>query len=146
MRRIGEYAAKGLDHASRELRFVTWTLKYNRCHWLELLGLNEHYARAEIIAKSADDGAVDVSLAKNITRFAIHPPMLTSPAQTAVAERNRPAPAQRRRTSRAGVRTREWKWKFAGASVVAFGQAPRRAGRLTMLCHGVPLRARIGQP
>lgn len=77
MRRIGEHVAKGLDHARKELRFVTWTLKYNRCHWLELLALGEHYERAEIIAKAADDGSVEVSLAKNITRFAIHPPMIT---------------------------------------------------------------------
>ena len=32
MRRIGEHVAEGLDHAPRALRFVTWTLKYNRCH------------------------------------------------------------------------------------------------------------------
>src|SRR5204863_5429683 len=46
MRRIGEYAAKGVDRAPRHIRFVTWTLKYNRCHWLQILGLGEHYARA----------------------------------------------------------------------------------------------------
>ncbi|MFA6543325.1 MAG: alpha/beta fold hydrolase [Limisphaerales bacterium] len=80
MRRIGEYSAKGLDHARKELRFVTWTLKYNRCHWLELLALGGHYERAEIVVNAAGDGSVDVSLAKNITQFAIHPPMLTSPA------------------------------------------------------------------
>ena len=76
MRRIGEYADKGLDHAPRELRFVTWTLKYNRCHWLELLGLKEHYERAEIAARVTEDGAVEVTEPKNITDFAIHPPML----------------------------------------------------------------------
>jgi hypothetical protein len=71
MRRIGEYAAQGLDHAPRHLRFVTWTLKYNRCHWLELLTLKNHYERAEMVAKVADDGAVEVSEAKNITQFAL---------------------------------------------------------------------------
>lgn len=76
MRRIGEYAAKGLDHAPRQLRFVTWTLKYSRCHWLELLALHEHYARAEISASVADDGTIEIAEPKNITRFAIHPPML----------------------------------------------------------------------
>jgi hypothetical protein len=79
MRRIGEYAAKGLDHAPRELHFVTWTLKYNRCHWLELLALNKHYERAEIVAKSGDDGTVEVSMVTNICRFAIRPPMLQTP-------------------------------------------------------------------
>ncbi|MEI8020107.1 MAG: prolyl oligopeptidase family serine peptidase, partial [Schlesneria sp.] len=76
MRRIGEFAAKGLDHAPRQLRFVTWTLKYNRCHWVELLGLKQHYARAEFNATVADDGSIEISKIENITQFAIHPPML----------------------------------------------------------------------
>ncbi len=79
MRRIGEHAAKGLDHARKELRFVTWTLKYNRCHWLELLALGEHYERAEFKANAAPDGNVVVWKAENITQFAIHPPMLQNP-------------------------------------------------------------------
>jgi hypothetical protein len=76
MRRIGEYAARGLDHAPRKLRFVTWTLKYADCHWLRVLGLEEHYARAELAASVADDGTVEVSEPRNITRFAIRRPML----------------------------------------------------------------------
>ena len=76
LRRIGEYAARGLDHAPKKIRFVTWTLKYSRCHWLQILGLGEHYARAEIEAEVADDGAVDVKEPMNVTRFAIFPPML----------------------------------------------------------------------
>lgn len=76
MRRIGEYAAKGLDHAPRHLRFVTWTLKYNRCHWLEVLALRHHYERGEIIADIADDGSIEIAAPTNITQFAIHPPML----------------------------------------------------------------------
>src|SRR3954470_17646091 len=75
MRRIGEYAARGLDHAPKQLRFVTWTLKYNRCHWLELLALGRHYERAEFSAAVGDDGVLEIAEPKNITRFAIHPPM-----------------------------------------------------------------------
>ncbi|WP_395753208.1 alpha/beta fold hydrolase [Prosthecobacter sp.] len=74
MRRIGEYAAKGLDHDPKQLRFVTWTLKYNRCHWLEILGLEQHYERAEFRASITADG-LRVSEARNITRFAIHRPV-----------------------------------------------------------------------
>ena len=76
MRRIGEHAVKGLNHAPRELRFVTWTLKYNRCHWLELLALGEHYARAEIVASVSADGTIVIDKHRNIGQFAIHPPML----------------------------------------------------------------------
>ena len=79
MRRIGGYAAKGLDHAPRELRFVTWTLKFNRCHWLEILALGTHYERAEIVANASSNGSVVVEKAENITQFAIHPPMLQNP-------------------------------------------------------------------
>ncbi len=75
MRRIGEHAAKGLNRVPRQVRFVTWTLKYNRCHWIELLQLEQHYARAEIIASLADDG-IEVSMIKNITQFALDLPRL----------------------------------------------------------------------
>ncbi|MBI5756961.1 MAG: prolyl oligopeptidase family serine peptidase, partial [Planctomycetales bacterium] len=70
MRRIGEHVAIGLNHTPRELRFVTWTLKYSRCHWLQVLGLERHYARAELSARFGD-GIVEVAEPKNITRFAI---------------------------------------------------------------------------
>lgn len=114
MRRIAEHAAKGLDHARKELRFVTWTLKYNRCHWLELLALGEHYERAEIVAKAAEDGSVEVSLAKNITQFAIHPPMLASPnAKVRIAGAEVSLP--KRKPGEALVFALEkGKWKFAG--------------------------------
>lgn len=75
MRRIGVHAAEGLNHDPDQLRFVTWTLKYNRCHWLELLGLGRHYDRAEFRGKTSEDGAVEISEVKNITRFAIHRPV-----------------------------------------------------------------------
>src|SRR5207253_6562935 len=80
MKRIGEYAARGLDHKPRHLRFVTWTLKYSRCHWLQVLGLGEHYAWAELEARLAADGSVDVAEPKHVTRFAILPPVLQEPA------------------------------------------------------------------
>ena len=72
LRRVGEYASKGLDHDPKQLRFVTWTLKYNRCHWLELLSLSHHYERAEFKASTGDDGGMEIAEAKNITCFAIH--------------------------------------------------------------------------
>ena len=128
MRRIAEHVAKGLDHARKELRFVTWTLKYNRCHWLELLALGEHYERAEIIAKAADDGSVEVSFAKNITQFSIHPPMLASPgAKVRIAGVEVPLPKQTATEPQALVFALEQgKWKFAGRrnSVALTGKRP----------------------
>lgn len=80
MRRIGEYVAKGVDRAPKRIRFVTWTLKYDRCHWLRVLGLSEHYARSELDARVADDGSLEVAEPINVTRFAILPPMLQQPS------------------------------------------------------------------
>ncbi len=73
MRRIAEYAGKGIDHLPRKLRFVTWTLKYPRCHWLEIRGLGEHYRRAEISARILEDGTIEIDAPQNITRFAVLP-------------------------------------------------------------------------
>jgi hypothetical protein len=81
MKLIKEYTDKGLNHAPKHIRFVTWTLKYNECHWLRVLGLGEHYSRAELEASVADDGTVEVKEPKNITRFAILPPVLRGPNQ-----------------------------------------------------------------
>jgi len=129
MRRIGEHVAKGLQHTRKELRFVTWTLKYNRCHWLELLALGEHYERAEIVAKASDDGSVVVSLAKNITQFAIHPPMLASPsAKVRIAGQE--VSLSKRKASEAGpalvFALEKGKWKFAGprTSALLTGKRP----------------------
>src|SRR5678816_4168342 len=70
--RIKEYTDKGLNHQPSEIRFVTWTLKYSKCHWLQVLGLEKHYARAEISARLKDD-AIEVDEPKNITRFSVLP-------------------------------------------------------------------------
>jgi hypothetical protein len=77
LRRIGEYAAAGINHVPRRLRFVTWTLKYPRCHWLELEGLAEHYHRSEISARILEDGVVEIDEPQNVTRFAVMPEALS---------------------------------------------------------------------
>jgi len=76
LRLLGELAAKGRDPFPKHVRFVTWTLKFSRCDWVEVLGLEAHYQRAEIEARIAADGSITVDEPRNITRFAIHPPAL----------------------------------------------------------------------
>jgi hypothetical protein len=75
MRRIGEFARKGIDRAPRHLRFVTWTLKYDRCHWLRFLALHEHYVRAELEAEVAEDGSIEVKEPRNVVAFSVRPPL-----------------------------------------------------------------------
>ena len=71
LRLLGELSTNGIDPYPKQIRFVTWTLKFSRCHWIEILGLEEHYQRAEIDATLADDGSINVTDLKNITRFAV---------------------------------------------------------------------------
>jgi pimeloyl-ACP methyl ester carboxylesterase len=71
---LGEHAAKGKEALPKHIRFVTWTLKYNRCHWIELLGLQKHYERAEIEARIEEDGSLKIAEPRNITRFRINLP------------------------------------------------------------------------
>jgi pimeloyl-ACP methyl ester carboxylesterase len=69
MKRIAAHVAAA-PRRPRELRFVTWTLKYNRCHWLEVIKLKQHYARAELSAKLVD-GVLFVAEPENITQFSV---------------------------------------------------------------------------
>lgn len=115
MRLIGERVASGLPVRPPKVRFVTWTLKFARCHWIELLGLGAHYQRAEIEAMLAPDGSVNVTKLVNIERFALLPPALVPvgaaaaaptvsiegvaiplPAATAAADGSRPLVFERR--------------------------------------------------
>jgi hypothetical protein len=82
LRLLGEAAARGLDRAPRSIRFVTWSLRCHRCHWLEVLALRQHYARAEVRARADDDGSVAIDEIRNVTGFALSAPVLTSPTST----------------------------------------------------------------
>ncbi len=78
LRMIGEHAAKGIDPFPKHVRFVTWTLKFSRCHWLEVLGLQAHYQRADIEATVEANGAISIPEPRNITRFALYPPAVSA--------------------------------------------------------------------
>jgi dienelactone hydrolase len=75
--RLDELAVKGTDAFPKHVRFVTWTLKFSRCRWIEVLGLTEHYKRAEINARIDSDDSISVAEPLNITRFAIYPPAVS---------------------------------------------------------------------
>jgi hypothetical protein len=74
MRRIAELVATPRNRPS-DLKFVTWSLKYSRCHWLQVLGLEKHYKRAELAGRLQGD-VLELDEPKNVTRFAILPTRL----------------------------------------------------------------------
>jgi hypothetical protein len=51
------------------LKFVTYTTRFNECHWLTVDGLEKHYERAEVDAKRSADGREYTVTTKNISRL-----------------------------------------------------------------------------
>lgn len=128
MRRIAEYSAKGMNHQPRDLRFVTWTLKYSRCHWLQVQGLEKHYARAEIAARWRDQ-VIEIDEPRNITRFAILTSHLPPDLKTVrLAAESLTLPA-RSASPQSGVvlERRDGKWQLAG-ELGAQAHAGKRPG------------------
>lgn len=70
--KLAEWAVKGIDHNPSQLQFVTYTLKYNRMHWLTLDGLKEHWQEARVNIKPVGD-ELQVTT-KNVSAFTIQPP------------------------------------------------------------------------
>lgn len=57
-RRMASLAAHGRQPFPAEITFVTYTLKYNRMHWLTIDGLGEHWKRARVQASLAGQEVV----------------------------------------------------------------------------------------
>jgi hypothetical protein len=50
------YLEKGRAEYPARVRFVTYTLKYATCDWVEILGLDRHYRRTLVDARATDNG------------------------------------------------------------------------------------------
>jgi dienelactone hydrolase len=61
MRRMSEAVAQGRDTTPRKVHLQTRTLRYNRVHWVEALGLEEHWRDARIDAEVIPVGSEVVS-------------------------------------------------------------------------------------
>jgi pimeloyl-ACP methyl ester carboxylesterase len=51
-----EYVEKGRPEYPKRVRFVTYTLKYPSCHWVQIGELERHYQRASVDAERSEDG------------------------------------------------------------------------------------------
>jgi dienelactone hydrolase len=68
-RRIDRLAARGRDRVPSQVRFTTWTLRYNKSFWVEIDGLEKHWERATV---EAILGGEDVVVAtKNVTALTL---------------------------------------------------------------------------
>lgn len=83
LRRIALHADAGRNPFPKTLRFVTHTLKYSRCHWLEILAQQIPYARSELAGRIRAEGTPEVEAPVNVTRFALHAPAV-GPASSSI--------------------------------------------------------------
>jgi pimeloyl-ACP methyl ester carboxylesterase len=83
---IDETAGKVPD----EVRFVTYTMRYNRAHWVTIDGLEESYKRAEVNAKRGTGSTPYVVTTKNVSRVRFEAPAasFTLDGQTLKAGQN----------------------------------------------------------
>ena len=69
-RRMQSLAKSGRDWQPFDLEFVTYTLRYNRLHWLTVDGLAEHWSRGRVSAALAEEG-VQIE-AEGVTDLSLH--------------------------------------------------------------------------
>ncbi len=62
-RRIDAIAEAGRPALPRQVRFTTWTLRYNECRWVRLDGLEKHWERATVAADLPPGNRVKVATA-----------------------------------------------------------------------------------
>ncbi|HEY4259743.1 MAG TPA: hypothetical protein VGM98_06280, partial [Schlesneria sp.] len=70
--KLAEWAVKGIDHSPTSLQFVTFTLSYNRMHWLTVDELKEHWEEARVTAKPVNDELAVQT--KNVSALTLQPP------------------------------------------------------------------------
>lgn len=51
-----EFIAKGREDYPPRVRFTTYTLKYPRCSWVYIWGMERHYEKASVDAERVEDG------------------------------------------------------------------------------------------
>ncbi|MCX7411031.1 MAG: prolyl oligopeptidase family serine peptidase [Planctomycetales bacterium] len=69
---LNDWATKGINRSPLPLQFVTYSLRYNRMHWLTVDGLKEHWEEARMSVKPVEGGLAVA--AKNVTAFTLRPP------------------------------------------------------------------------
>ena len=70
-KQIDEIVAKGRDTAPRAMKFVTYTLKYNKCDWFTIVGLEKHWEQARVEAELKPNGDMEVKT-KNVKAVYLH--------------------------------------------------------------------------
>jgi len=73
--KLAEWAANGIDHSPTRLQLVTFTLKYNRMHWLTIDGMKEHWDEARAVVEPEGDHLKITT--RNISALTVRPPQVS---------------------------------------------------------------------
>ncbi len=68
IKQIDAIVDKGRNPVPEKIKFVTYTLRYNKCFWVELYGLKEHWERAEVQAEIVGKTGIKLTT-KNINNL-----------------------------------------------------------------------------
>jgi len=72
-RRIDSIAARGRDPLPQQIRFTTWTLRYNNCAWLTVDELEKHWTQARVSADILGGNTLRVGT-ENLSAFSVTMP------------------------------------------------------------------------
>ncbi len=79
-----KYTTKGRPEFPTQVHFVTYTLKYPSCDWVELLGLEHHYQRTLVDAEWGDKGVTVKTENVRILHLGVPPHALREPKAVAI--------------------------------------------------------------
>ncbi len=60
--KLERLAEQGRERLPREIRFATYTLKYNRCYWVTVTALDEHWKQATVTGKILGGNTVSLAV------------------------------------------------------------------------------------
>ena len=72
-RRIDSIAERGRDPLPKQIRFTTWTLRYNNCAWLNVTGLEKHWTQARVSADIMAGNTLEIKT-ENVSALKISMP------------------------------------------------------------------------
>jgi pimeloyl-ACP methyl ester carboxylesterase len=80
-RRIDALAEKGRNPVPKKVRFTTWTLRYNRNHWVTVDALEHHWTRARVEAEIVGSDRINLSTT-NVSALTLSMPLGLCPLET----------------------------------------------------------------
>ncbi len=86
---IARFVEKGRPEYPKKVDFVTWTLKYPTCDWVEILRLGTHYQKATVHAEWKDGLNYKVSTSNvRALKIRLAPAAVLTPVQVAIDGEN----------------------------------------------------------